>query len=178
MIGELFNGQNMARPVMKVKKVHPDAVIPSYAHDGDSGLDLYTVEDVTILPKHTKIAPTGIQVALPPFTELQVRNRSGITVKGCKCLVSRAVLAEDSVFYFEDTDKQCAVSVKLGTVDNPYRGEIGIMVTNDEEESVTIPKGTKLAQAVICPVVFVDVEEVDELSETSRGDKGYGSTGV
>lgn len=178
MMNKIFNEQSIARPVMKVKKVHPDAVIPSYAHDGDSGLDLYTVEDVVLAPKATGVAPTGIIVSLPPFTELQVRNRSGITVKGCKCTIVRTVVNGNVKLTLGGKQEQCAVDVKLGTVDNPYRGEIGIIVTNNEDGTVTIPKGTKLAQAVVCPVIFVDVEEVDELSETSRGDKGYGSTGV
>ena len=162
---------------LKVKRMHPDAVLPSYAHEGDSGLDLYTVEDLVLEPGRTGIAKTGIAVALPPYTELQVRNRSGITVKGCKCFVNRIVSQNETTIVEKHIEDMCATSVKLGTVDNPYRGEIGIMVTNDEISTITIPKGTKLAQAVVCPIILVSVEEVDELPETSRGDKGYGSSG-
>ena len=164
------------RPVMKVKRLHPDAVIPAYAHEGDSGLDLYTVEDVIISAKGTKVVPTGIAVVLPPNTELQVRNRSGVTVKGCTCRVQRVQIGKKRTFVHELQDKLCYERVILGTVDNPYRGEVGIMVYNEENEEVVIPKGTKLAQAVVCPVVIVDIEETDELSETTRGEGGYGST--
>lgn len=166
----------MKRPKMLVKRIHPDAIMPTYAHDGDSGMDLYTVEDLELAPNATGIAKTGIQVALPPYTELQVRNRSGITVKGCVCRTTDIVLDSDMLPKLEDVNKLCYERVMLGTVDNPYRGEIGIMVYNQENKTIVIPKGTKLAQAVVCPVVLVDVEEVDELSETSRGENGYGST--
>lgn len=167
---------------MLVKKLHKDAVMPSYAHEGDSGLDLYTVEDVTIAANGTGIAPTGLAVALPPYTEMQIRNRSGITIKGCKCYVVKPVIdtVDDNRMKFKEhrEESMCYERVMLGTVDGPYRGEIGVMVYNQEKVAVTIPKGTKLAQAVICPIIIVDVEEVDELPETSRGGNGYGSTGI
>ena len=177
-IRDLFNKKRnvTTRPVMKVKKLHPDAVTPAYAHEGDSGLDLYTVEDVIIPARATKIAPTGIAVVLPPNTELQVRNRSGITVKGCTCRVQRIQVGKKRTFVHELQDKLCYERVMLGTVDNPYRGEVGIMVYNEENEEVVIPKGTKLAQAVVCPVIIVDIEETDDLPETTRGEGGYGST--
>lgn len=175
-IRSLFNKKVTTKPVLKVKRLHPDAVLPAYAYEGDSGLDLYTVEDVIIQAGATKVAPTGIAVALPPNTELQVRNRSGITVKGCACKVQTALLVKSSTNDYKLQDKQCYERVMLGTVDNPYRGEVGIMVYNQENEEIIIPKGTKLAQAVVCPIVIVDVEEVDTLPETTRGNGGYGST--
>lgn len=166
------------QPEMLFKKLHPDAVAPAYAHPGDSGMDLYTVEDVHLEARATKIVPTGLAIALPPNTELQVRNRSGITVKGCLCVRFETILQPDLSLETEETDGLCYERVMLGTVDNGYRGEIGIMVYNQEDSAVVIPKGTKLAQGVVCPIVTVRPVEVEELPKTSRGSNGYGSTGI
>lgn len=168
--------EDYGKPEMLFKKLHPDAVAPSYAHEGDSGMDLYTVEDVKIAPGATVIAPTGIAIALPPNTELQVRNRSGITVKGCLCTRIELKPQSDLSVDIHETDASCYERVMLGTVDNGYRGEVGIMVYNQEDATVTIPKGTKLAQAVVCPVITVRPVEVEELPDAARGANGYGST--
>lgn len=166
------------KPIMLFKKLHPDAVAPAYAHPGDSGMDLYTVEDVRIEAGATKIVPTGLAIALPPNTELQVRNRSGITVKGCLSMRIEMILQSDLSVEVEEVEALCYERVMLGTVDNGYRGEIGIMTYNQEDSAVIIPKGTKLAQAVVCPVITVRPVEADELPIASRGDNGYGSTDI
>lgn len=165
---------------IKIKRLHPDAVIPKYAHAGDSGFDLVVVEDVVIEPGETKLIPTGLAFEIPEGFELQVRPRSGITLK-------------------------TKLRVQLGTVDAGYRGEIGVIVDNiaddplgnvapylshidgndyrtDGEiypnETYIIRKGDRIAQGVIAPVAKMEFEEVDELSDTERSDKGFGSTGV
>lgn len=173
-----FSKEVTNKPAMLFKKLHPDAVAPAYAHEGDSGMDLYTVEDVHLEAGQTKIVPTGIAVALPPNTELQVRNRSGITIKGCRAIRIEMILQSDLSVETEEVDALCYERVMLGTVDNGYRGEIGIMTYNQEDSAVIIPKGTKLAQAVVCPVIIVRPIEADELPEASRGDNGYGSTDI
>ena len=98
---------------VKIKRLHPDAVIPQYAHEGDAGFDLVAAADVIIEPGETALIPTGIAVELPPGYELQVRPRSGITLR-------------------------TKLRVQLGTVDSNYRGEIGVIVDNifdrDEED--------------------------------------------
>jgi len=90
---------------MKVKKMHPDAVIPKYAQQGDSGFDLVAVEDVIIEPGETKLIKTGLAFDIPEGFEIQVRPRSGITLK-------------------------TKLRVQLGTVDAGYKGEVGVIVDN------------------------------------------------
>lgn len=171
---------------VKIKRLHPDAVIPRYAHEFDSGFDLVAAADVIIEPGETALIPTGIAVELPPGYELQVRPRSGITLR-------------------------TKLRVQLGTVDSNYRGEVGVIVDNiatyadlfdiptvddeyvvygidgkyhhssesiDEGGAYIIRKGDKIAQGVIAPVAKATFNEADELSDTTRGESGFGSTGV
>jgi dUTP pyrophosphatase len=165
---------------VKIKRLHPDAVIPKYAHEGDAGFDLVAVEDVIIEPGETKLVRTGLAMSLPPNYELQIRPRSGISLR-------------------------TKLRVVLGTVDSGYRGEIGVIVDNiapktdymtpivrqidgkeidyDEDETFAwgtyiIRKGDRIAQAVIKPVEQAHFVEVDELDETERGANGFGSSGV
>ena len=141
---------------MKVqfKKCNPIAIIPSYAHQGDSGMDLFSVEeDIIMFPSQVKTIRTGLQVVLPEGYEGQVRNKSGL---------SKANLI--TVF---------------GTDDNGYRGEISVIVKYDGKEMFKIPKLTKIAQIVIQKVESFEVEEVFEIDDkTSRGQGGFGSTGL
>ena len=153
-----------------VKKIHDDAVIPEFAHVTDSGADLYTSRDLSLAPRQKGIAPTGICVALPPGFGATIRNKSGNTVKGVSCKIK---VNEEGLFASGRVD----VTVYLGTIDNAYRGEIGIMVRNDSDFPIVIPKGTKLAQLVLEKIYQCDFEEVDSLDETDRGEGGFGSTG-
>lgn len=153
-----------------VKKIHDDAIIPEFAHVTDSGADLYTSKDLSLAPRQKGIAPTGICVALPPGFGATIRNKSGNTVKGVSCKIK---VNEEGLFASGRVD----VTVYLGTIDNAYRGEIGIMVRNDSDFPIVIPKGTKLAQLVLEKIYQCDFEEVDSLDETDRGEGGFGSTG-
>lgn len=175
-----------ALPV-KIKRLSVDAVIPQYAREGDAGFDLVAVEDVIIEPGETALVPTGLAFELPQGYEMQVRPRSGVTLK-------------------------TKLRVQLGTVDAGYRGEVGVIVDNvgqktyetedfrfNEEVdyvvktiandsviargyylvgSYIIRKGDRIAQAVIKPVEQATFIEVDSLSETDRGEGGFGSSGV
>jgi len=138
------------------KKLNPDAIIPKYQTEGASGFDLHSVEDVTIYAGETKLVKTGLAVQLPKGTELQIRARSGLALK-TPYLVKNGV----------------------GTVDSDYRGEIGVIITNISQigEPIRIKKGDRIAQGVICPIVKVDIVEAYELTETTRGEGGFGSTG-
>ncbi len=181
---------------LRYKKVNPAAVEPAYAHDGDSGFDLYATEDVIIAPGSTEKVPTGLAFEIPEGYELQVRPKSGISTR-------------------------TKLRVTLGTVDSNYRGEVSVMVDNiftvtqryntDEygiteyypipgetfdvknEAATDVPygnhshgtyiirKGEKIAQAVLAPVSqaeFLAVGDDEELGETSRGNGGFGSTGL
>lgn len=151
---------------VKIKKLHSDAVIPTYAHDGDAGFDLYTLEDVLIPARKTKVCPTGLAMAIPNGYEIQVRPRSGISLKGVEVKLS----SEETI--------NVSVRVQLGTIDCQYRGDIGIITLNESDYDIIIPKGTRLAQAVLNEVPQAKFELVDELDETTRGNNGFGSTGT
>lgn len=148
---------------IKVKKLHKDAIIPQFAHATDTGFDLYTVEKTIIEPNTKGIVKTGLAFELPQGWGVAVRNKSGITVKG---------VPNGGI------DKRADLTVYLGTIDNGYRGEIGIMVKNETDETIVIPKHTKLAQGVLEKVTQCEFELVEELDSTERGTGGYGSTGV
>lgn len=149
---------------IKIKKINEEAIIPSYAHPSDSGFDLYTCEELHLAPRCKGIAKTGLVMELPPGWGIQIRNKSGNTVNGVKVLINNIELKAD-------------VTVYLGTIDCNYRGEIGIMVKNEMDEPILIPKGTKLAQGVLEQIHQCVFEEVVEVNETDRGEGGFGSTG-
>lgn len=150
-----------------IKTIHEDAKIPFYAKAGDCGLDLFTTEDVDIMPFTAEAIPTGIQIGLPDDCEGMIRPRSGNSLKGVPCFIDSE---EDKVNMYID--------VKLGTVDTGFRGEIKIITFNPYNIPVTVPKGTKLAQMVINKVERPTIQIVEELDETDRGSNGFGSTGV
>ena len=152
---------------IKVKKLSPNAVVPKYAHPTDTGFDLYTSEDVLLNPHSTGIAKTGLAFELPAGWGVMLRNRSGITVKGCPIILPT-----------DGTTVNVPVTVFIGTLDEDYRGEIGIMVRNESKHTIIIPKGTKLAQGVLEKVYQAAFTLVEELSDTTRGNGGFGSTGV
>lgn len=139
---------------VKIQKIHPQAKVPFYAHKGDAGLDLYSVDDVEITPGDIKLVHTGIIMELPEGTEAQVRPRSGLALKHGISLVNSP-----------------------GTIDEGYRGEVGVIVINHGKETFHVEVGTKIAQMVIKPVLRCDVVEAESLSETSRGEGGFGSSG-
>lgn len=144
------------KKIVKFKKLNKDAIIPNYAHPGDAGLDLYSIQDDIIEPLTWKLIPTGLACILPEGTEGQVRSKSGIALK-------------NGVFVLNTP----------GTVDENYRGEIGVILYNlNTKESFVIKKGQKIAQYVINSIEYVDTLEVEELDETNRGKGGFGSTGL
>lgn len=139
---------------MKIKLLSENATLPTRAYSTDSGLDLYTAYDVAIPPMTTVVIKTDVAIKLPENTEGQIRPRSGVTSK-------------------------TRLRVQLGTIDNSYTGNLGIIVDNiDYYETYTIPKGYKLAQLVVTPVMYPEIEEVDVLEDTDRSENGFGSTGV
>lgn len=140
---------------LKVKLLSKNACAPSYAHVGDAGLDLFASEAKTIPPGESALVPTGIAIQLPPGMEAQVRPRSGLALK-----------------------HQITVLNSPGTIDEGYRGEIGVILINHSKKIFHVDTGMKIAQMVIQPVIRVTVEASEELDITTRGDKGFGSTGV
>ena len=157
--------------MIKVKRVHKDAVLPEYAHETDTGFDLFTCEDLVLKAYEKGMARTGLIFELPEGMGMQVRNKSGNTVKGVPVVLFdplRETIEESRI----------DITVYLGTVDCDYRGEVQIMVKNETHRVVIIPKHTKLAQGVLEKVIHDDFEEVEEVNDTDRGEGGFGSTGT
>lgn len=137
------------------KRLVPEAVLPAYAHPGDAGMDLCSAESLVIPAGGRSLVRTGLKMALPAGYEAQVRPRSGLALK-------RGVTVLNSP----------------GTVDEGYRGEVGVILANFGAEDFKIETGDRIAQMVIAPVTRAEVVETDELDATARGEGGFGSTGV
>lgn len=154
--------------MIKVKKLIPDAIIPQRGRSGDACYDLYTSEEVFLRESEGKVlAPTGIALELPVNYEAEIRPRSGISLKGLE--VKRLS---------DDVPENVDVDVIQGTIDSNYRGEINIIIRYSSFYQTYIPKGTKLAQMKINYVPDTELIEVEELSDSNRGTKGFGSSGV
>ena len=148
----------MKTKTLGVELVHEDAKIPSYAYPSDSGFDLRSTIEINIPPFGRALIPTGIKLSIPEEYEIQVRPKSGLAL-----------------------NQGLTVLNTPGTVDSGYVGEIKVIVFNTNNETVTISKGMKIAQAVLCPVVcgkYVSLELTNKVEDKDRGDKGFGSTGL
>ena len=141
--------------ILKFKRVHPDAILPAYAHPSDAGMDIRSVEDLTIGPGKRALVKTGLVMLLPPNYEAQVRPRSGLALK-----------------------KGVTVLNTPGTIDADYRGEIGVVLINLSNEDFVVEDGERIAQMVIARHEQGEFVPVDVLDETERGEGGYGHTGV
>jgi len=137
---------------LKVKRIHPDAKLPIYSHPGDAGLDLFSVVDRDLRPGEVFAVPTGIQIAVPPGHAGLVWDKSGISLKGVHRLA--------------------------GVIDAGYRGEVQVVLINLGPAPFAVRKGLKIAQLLVQPVTAVAVVESDSLDDTSRGQGGFGSTGL
>ena len=159
---------------IRLMKLDERATMPKFAKQGDSGFDMYTLEDTIIKAGETKLIKTGIAADLEEGYEIQVRPRSGVSLNGMKGCICCEVFSE------EDWTGECQpyLRVQFGTVDSQYRGDIGIITYNQENHDVLIPKGTRLAQCVVMEVPKVELVEVFELSDSERGDTGFGSSGT
>ena len=139
---------------VRFQRIHPASVLPQYAHPGDAGLDLCACEAQTVAVGAVALVRTGLVMELPPGTEGQVRPRSGLALKHGITLLNTP-----------------------GTIDEGYRGEIGVILINHGRETFVVSPGMRIAQLVIAPVLRVTVEETTEVSSTVRGMGGFGSTG-
>ena len=151
--------------MIKVKKLREDAIIPRRGREGDACFDLYTVGTNEVGQFEKLVIPTGIAIELPANYEAEIRPRSGISLKGVNGL-----LHSGEGGFFECT-------VIQGTIDSNYRGEIGIIFKNHSAYEYIIPAGTKLAQMKINEVPQIELVEVQELTDSNRGNKGFGSSG-
>jgi dUTP pyrophosphatase len=141
--------------IVKIKKLVDDAHIPDYAHFGDSGADLFSTEDTTLEPFERKGISTGLAAEVPMGFELQVRPKSGLALNSGLTVLNTP-----------------------GTIDFGYRGEIKVILINLTQKPYQISKGQKIAQLVVAPVAYAKFQEEQELSDTSRGEGGFGSTGI
>ena len=139
---------------IKVKKIHPDAKIPSYAHPGDAAMDLFSCYEASLHPGERKAFGTGLQFEIPVGYEMQIRPRSG---NGAKHGVT--------------------VLNAPGTIDAGYRGEVKVILINHSNLIYGVRKGDKIAQGKISRIEEVVIEEAETLSDSERGENGLGSTG-
>ncbi len=140
---------------LKFKRIHPEATLPAYAHEGDAGMDVRSVEELEILPGARALVHTGLVMMLPPGWEAQVRPRSGLALKHGVTVLNTP-----------------------GTIDAGYRGEVGVILANFGSEPFRVAKGDKVAQIVVAPVARAGIVEAAEVDDTERGAGGFGSTGV
>jgi dUTP pyrophosphatase len=129
--------------------------MPEYATEHAAGMDLKANEAIELAPMERKAVSTGIRMAIPPGYEGQVRPRSGLAL-----------------------NKGLSVPNTPGTIDADYRGEVKVILVNLGSETITISRGDRIAQLVVCPVIRAELEVVDVLPNSVRGVGGFGSTGV
>ena len=140
---------------LPIKRLDSELPLPTYAHDGDAGLDLLSAIDCVIAPRARMLVPTGIAVAIPEGFAGFVLPRSGRALK-------------DGLSFANSP----------GLIDAHYRGEIKVIAVNlDTETPIQIARGDKIAQLVIERIERVELAEVDDLGDTARGEGGFGSTG-
>ena len=139
-----------------IKKLNPSVQMPSYKTNGASGMDLMAFIDkpIKLKPGKSCLVPTGLSVAFSKEYEIQIRPRSGLAAKN-----------------------NITVLNTPGTIDSDYRGEIKIILFNHGKENFIINNNDRIAQMVLTPIVKMEIEEINELPETIRGEGGFGSTG-
>lgn len=142
----------MNQLLIKIKKLHKDAKLPSYAHPGDAGLDLYCCENVSLRPGERKAIRTGIAIQLPRGYAGLIWDKSGLAIKD-------------------------GLSTLGGVFEHTYRGEYLIIMLNTSKKTYYFKKGDKIAQLLIQPISECKVREVNNLSKTKRGAKRFGSSG-
>lgn len=140
---------------VKIKLSSELAKMPEYKSAGASGMDICSIESVDLLSGDTKVVKTGLHLDIPQGYEVQVRPRSGLAAKNGITVLNSP-----------------------GTIDCDYRGELMVIITNLGKSTFSINAGDRIAQIVVCPVVQAELEQVDVLSDTIRGEGGLGSTGV
>ena len=140
---------------VKFRRIDSSAMLPSYAHPGDAGMDIRSIEELTIVPGGRSLVRTGLVMMLPPGYEAQVRPRSGLALKNGVTVLNSP-----------------------GTIDEGYRGEVGVILANFGSQPFRVEKGSKIAQIVIAPCTRAEIEETSETDATERGEGGFGSTGI
>ena len=140
---------------VKFRRIDPSAELPTYAHPGDAGMDIRSIEELTIEPGARALVHTGLVMVLPSGYEAQVRPRSGLALKNGVTVLNTP-----------------------GTIDEGYRGEIGVILANFGSEPFKVEKSAKIAPMVIAPCTRAEIAETDEVDDTVRGTGGFGSSGL
>lgn len=139
-------------PKVLFKKLHPEAIIPHYSRPGDAGLDLNSLEEVNVPAGQHVIVKTGVALAIPENYVGLFWDRSGLAAKN-------------------------GIHVLAGVIDANYRGELMVVMLNTGTNDYAIKKGDRIAQILIQPIISAEIEEVDELPESIRGEGRFGSSG-
>jgi len=147
--------QEEDKVILKIKKLVPHAIVPEYKTKGSSGMDVCASHDGMIYPNDYQLVQTGLQFEIPLGYEVQVRPRSGLALKNGVTVLNSP-----------------------GTIDSDYRGPVGLILVNHGKEKFNFSRGDRLAQIVLCKVQQATVELTTDISETERGEGGFGSTGV
>jgi len=138
---------------IKIKKLSGDAKLPCYAHKGDAGMDLYSNESKTINPAERQIINTGVSIEIPEGYVGLIKDKSGLSANN-------------------------GLTILAGVIDSSYRGEYSVVVLNTSKEKYEVKQGQKIAQLLILPIMNPEIKEVNELENSSRGEDGFGSTGL
>ena len=144
----------MTQIPIRITKLDPSISTPAYAHVGDAGFDLASSERKMIYPDCTAPVCTGLTFEIPRGYEIQIRSRSGLALKGI------------------------TVANSPGTIDSGFRAEVKVLIRNDSGDAMRIEKGDRIAQGVLAVALQADFIEVTSLSESERGNNGFGSSGV
>ena len=137
---------------MEIEKIHPDVPVPKMAYDDDAAFDLYAAEDVEFAPGQRRQVPTGLKIAIPRGYVGLIRDRSSVAWKQ-------------------------GLTTLAGVIDSGYRGEWLVVLLNTSRETVRIAKHTRIAQFLVLPVAQPEIQVVEKVGESSRGEGGFGSSG-
>lgn len=137
---------------VQIKRLRQGIIMPSYKYDGDAGLDVYSPESFVLQPGERRLVPTGFSLALPEGYVSLFWDRSGLAAKN-------------------------GVTILGGVIECTYRGEYGVVMLNTSDQPLEVKAGDRIAQLLIQPIVSAELEEVNELSATARGNGGFGSSG-
>ena len=143
-------------PMVLYKRLNDLAIVPTKGSEYSAGYDLYAAieSDIEIAPHKTVMIGTGLAFEIPPYTFMGIFARSGLATK-----------------------KGLRPANCVGVVDSDYRGEVKVALHNDSDEVMIVEPGERIAQVIVLPFYQIGLEEVDELSDTDRGEGGFGSTG-
>ena len=148
----MLEKDNKSSLVIKFKKLRESAILPRYAHSEDAGFDLFSLENYTLKPRERHVFNIGLASEIPPGYFVMLKPKSGLAAKG-------------------------GIDVLAGVIDSSYRGEWGVVLINSGEQPFEFKVGDKICQGILLEIDQAEIMQVEDLSETERGEAGFGSTG-